>query len=415
MKVNLSSHDRVMCAIEHQECDHVPLYMLLPDYGESYDRRSGFTFGNQRRYDVRKKYSIYNHIKRVEEVLRLGLDDTLIIEPPLGMAEEYVVEGVSNIKIRIREFFSEDKKSKFLEKIYTTTDGELRTVVKRTSEWPHGNNIPLFSDFNVSRSKKFLINEFNDLKRLKHLLGEPKKEEYIKFKEESAEIRRASKKLGVVIEGGWTALGDSLVWLLGLQSMIMAQYDKPDLIAELLDMLYEWEEKRIKILINEGIEVLVYSAWYEITDFWTPEMYRRMLKPRIKRLVRMTKQADVKFKYIITKSFNEFSKDFLEMGIDCVMGVDPIQGSADLKVLKNKIGDKVCLWGGINSAVTLGSGSKEKIEKAVEQAIKYLALGGGFVLYPVDNVSATANPWDNVEIMINKWKEICNYPIDLAN
>ena len=413
MKTNMNSHDRMICTINNQEPDHVPLFLLLPDYGDSYDRRSNFTFGNLHKFDVRREYSVQSQIKRAEEVLELGLDDTLNIEPPLGWAEEYIVEGVKNLRTKIKKFFSEDKDEEFLEKSYITPEGNLKVVVQKTEDWPHGNNIPVFSDFSVSRAKEFLVKTYDDLKSLKYLLGMPRKEEYRKFKEEASELKKAAKRLGVVLEGGRTALGDSLVWLMGLQNMIMAVYDTPDLINELLDLLCEWEEKRTEIIINEGIEVLVHAAWYEITDFWTPENYREMLKPRLLRLIKMAKQADVKFTYIITKSFNELLNDFLDMEVDSIMGVDPIQGNADLKTFKGKIGSKICLWGGINSAVTLGRGSKKEIEEATEDAIKYLAPGGGFVLYPVDNIGTNANPWDNIEIMIKKWREIGSYPISL--
>ena len=36
-----------------------------------------------------------------------------------------------------------------------------------------------------------------------------------------------------------------------------------------------------------------------------------------------------------------------------------------------------------------------------------------FVLYPVDVVLPDANPWDNIEIMLNKWRNVGSYPIEI--
>lgn len=407
----MNSRDRLICAMNHQETDHVPLFLRLIDYGDLYDRRSNFSFGNLKRYDVRREYSYRNQIKRAEEILSLGLDDTLNIEPVLGCAEEYIVEGVQNLKTEISCFFLEDKNKEFLKKIYITPKGKLAVIAEKTEDWPHGNNIPVFSDFVVSRAKEFLIKTYKDLKSLKYILGKPKKEEFIKFKEEIVELKKAANRLGLLLEGGFTSLGDSLVWLLGLQNMILAVYDDPDFISELLDLLCDWEENRNEVIINAGIEVLVHSAWYEITDFWTPNHYREILKPRLSRLVKMAHQANIKFKCIATKSFNDLVDDYIDLKIDSIMGLDPIQGNADLKVVKEKVNNKISLWGGINSALTLGMGTKKEIEEATYNAIKDLAPGGGFVLYPVDCISASVNPWDNIEIMINKWKEIGSYPL----
>jgi hypothetical protein len=402
-----------MCTLKHQEPDHVPLFFAFLGRGERFDRRSGFTFGNINRFDVRYPFSFRNQIKKAQEMLRLGLDDTIRLEPPLGWAEEYVVEGVRNIKTRVRAYISEDKKE-YIEKIYVTPAGELKTVVQKTGDWPHGDNVPVFSDFSVSRAKEFLVKSYDDLKKLKHLLGEPATGEYRQFRKEAAELRKAAQKLGVVLEGGRTSLGDSLLWLLGLQNTIYGTFDRPDFIMELLDMLYEWEEKRLSMIIEEGIELLFHSAWYEITDFWSPELYRKILKPRLAKLVKFTRQAGVKFAYIITKSYDVLADDFLDLGFDCLYGADPLRGKAGLQFLKERFKGKICLWGGINSAVTLGRGSREEIEGAVTDAIRLLAPGGGFVLFPVDNILPEANPWDNIQIMMNRWKEIGSYPIEVG-
>jgi hypothetical protein len=379
--------------------------------GEPFDKRSGFTFGNINRFDVRHEYSYRHQIEKVKQTLCLGLDDTLRLEQPLGWAEEYVVEGVKNINTKIRSFFLENGQKEYIEKVYYTAEGKLRTVVEKTADWPHGDDIPVFSDFNVSRAKEFLVKSHEDLKKIKYLLGEPKREEYKEFKERARELRKAAQRLGVILEGGRTALGDCLVWLLGIQNMIYGSYDTPDLILELLDILYNWEEKRLQMIIDEGIELLFHSAWYEITDFWTPDMYRKILKPKLSNLVKFTKQAGVKFAYIITKSYDELADDFLDLEFDCLYGADPIQGKADLSFLQKTFKGKICLWGGINSAVTLGRGSKEEIEKAVEDAIRMLAPGGGFVLFPVDQILPEVNPWDNIEILLKRWSEIGSYPI----
>ena len=106
-----------------------------------------------------------------------------------------------------------------------------------------------------------------------------------------------------------------------------------------------------------------------------------------------------------------YAEDFLELGMDCVFGVDPVQGGADLETLKEKFRGRVAIWGGVNSAVTLGQGSEEEIGQAVTEAIRILAPGGGFVLYPVDVVLAGANPWNKVKILLNKWRDLGSYPI----
>jgi len=101
---------------------------------------------------------------------------------------------------------------------------------------------------------------------------------------------------------------------------------------------------------------------------------------------------------------------FLELGIDLLINVDPVQGKADLSRLKREAGERICFWGGVNSAITLGRGNRDEIRDAVTFAISTLAPGGGFILSAVD-VLFEDTPWSNVLRMIERWREIGTYPI----
>jgi len=100
----------------------------------------------------------------------------------------------------------------------------------------------------------------------------------------------------------------------------------------------------------------------------------------------------------------------LELGVDSLVGVDPVQGKADLAEAKRRLGGSMCLWGGINGALTVGRGTPDEIGLAVAAAIRTLGPGGGFVLYPVDQLSEDT-PWASVEALISCWREMGSYPI----
>jgi uroporphyrinogen decarboxylase len=94
---------------------------------------------------------------------------------------------------------------------------------------------------------------------------------------------------------------------------------------------------------------------------------------------------------------------FKEMDIDILYGVDPVQGSADLRKVKQAIGDKICIWGGVNAAVTL-TGSKSGVENAVKNALETLAPGGGFILAAIDQLFVDTI-WENFMTMIHTWRK----------
>ena len=382
-----TSKERLLNAIAHIKTDYVPLYFLMM-----------YSSGNI-------PFSWENQVERVEKVLNLGLDDTLWLQPPLGYVEAYNADMVPGVKsITNIAPAGMDEIYPVITKTYNTPEGPLTQVVRKTEDWPYGDDIYLFSDFNVSRSKEYAIKNYSDIARLRFLLNAPDKGQMDRFREEAKYLRREAGRLGVALEGGWSALGDAVVWLCGMESTLAAQMEEPEFVEDILDVICDWEIKRNEMLMDEGVDIIVHMAWYEGLDFWTPGNYRRMLKPRLKRIIDRVHERGLKFRYIITKGWKPLMDDFVEMGIDCISGVDPVQDKIVLPEVKERIGNKICLMGGINSSVMLTQWEDEKIEYAVRDAIEIMSPGGGFILYPVDQIF-TDTPWSKVRVLIEAWKK----------
>lgn len=387
----MNSRDRILSAIEHKPTDHIPLLLRFWSLGGEVDNIP---------------FIWQDEIKRVENTTALGLDDTIQLEPPLGYVERYVPELVPGIVSTV-ELLPPEGGEKYprLKKIYETPKGRLQTVVVKTEDWPYGDDIHLFDDYNIPRLKEPLIKEREDIARLKLLLGEPSSQQISEFRKRAEHLRTQANRLGVVIDGGWSALGDAVMWLCGMDRVLYAQMDDPKFVEGVIEAIFEWEMRRIDWLLEEGIDVLVHMAWYEGTDFWTPKNYRKMLKPRLTKMIEKVHSYGVKFRYIISRDWKPLMKDFLEMGIDCLTGIDPVQDKIDLKEVKREIGEHICLMGGVNSAVMLSLWNEEQIRKAVIEAVETLAPGGGFILFPVDAIFNTT-PWDKVEILIDQWRKM---------
>jgi uroporphyrinogen-III decarboxylase len=199
-------------------------------------------------------------------------------------------------------------------------------------------------------------------------------------------------------------LGDSAVWLCGINNIHHWQMRQPEILEALFDVLLEWEMMRTDLVLQEGIDDMVHMAWYDSTTFWTPKNFRRFIKPCLAKLISQCHKAGVPFRYIITKDWKPIQDDLLEVGVDCITGIDPVQDKIDLKEVKAQIGDRVCLMGGMNAAVTLTQWSDERIRNAVDQAIEIMSPGYGFILFPVDNIFCEL-PWEKVELVIDQYKK----------
>jgi uroporphyrinogen-III decarboxylase len=385
----MNSRERMLAAIRREPVDHVPLYLRLWSMQGGQDNIP-FNWKNQ--------------ISRAENLLQLGVDDTLLLEPPLGYTEEYNADLIQGMKSSVVNFPPIEKNGyPFLQKTYETLDGPLTIKVKITEDWIHGNDIMLFSDFNLPRQTEPIIKDINDVKRLRHLLANPSIEQVEEFRQRSKVIHQEAERLGVVIDGGWSALGDSAVWLCGTDNVYYWQLREPEILDELFDVLIKWEMMRLDYLLEEGIDVMVHMAWYEGTSFWTPKSFRRFIKPRLAQLIDKCHSKGVLFRYIITKDWKHIQNDLIELGIDCITGIDPVQDKINLKEVKAQLGDKMCLMGGVNAAVMLTQWTDPEISAAIDQAMEILSPDNGFILFPVDNVFCEL-PWEKVISLIDKFK-----------
>ena len=391
-KTELTSRERILCTLSHNEPDHVPLWNLW------------------RKKDL--PFPIKDQRKRVEAVLELGLDDSVLLKPPGPgeddlVAESWIHPAKTNVCYRGR---GPQERYSLITRKYQTPEGTLRQTIKETQDWPFGKDVPLLSDFNISRSEEHVVKNRNDLKRLKYILRSPVKHQIDEYKNSSRELRSFANKNNVLLEGGRVFSVDAAVWLFGLDSLILKAIESPDFVEELLSIIYQWQKPRLELLLDERVDLVVHSGWYEMPHLWSPKLFRRLLKPILAKEIQLTHSAGIRFCYILTSGSSLILDDLLEVGVDVLRGVDPIQGHDDLAVIKNKVGNDIAIWGGMNAAITLGRENPGQIREAVDEAIRILAPGGGFVLYPVDQIYSDT-PWENVETMIDRWREMGEYPL----
>jgi hypothetical protein len=175
-------------------------------------------------FDWRDQY------KRVEWTSSRGITDTLLLQPPMGYIEDYDASRVPGITAGTERVESPGARYPILKKVYHTPDGDLRHEVNLTEDWIYGEDVYLFSDFNVSRAVKHAVADMDDARKLRFLLGEPSQEAKAKFHAEAERMASEAARLGVAVDGGWIALGDALVDLCGVERVHIAQYEEPDLI-----------------------------------------------------------------------------------------------------------------------------------------------------------------------------------------
>ena len=252
-----------------------------------------------------------------------------------------------------------------------------------------------------------MISRHEDLDALRTLLTPPSDSDIKRLRNSAGTVKAFAQKHGVLIKAGRGSVVDTACWLAGMTELVFMAIDQPDFLADLLDLIEQWNRQRMEVLLDAGVDLFVRRAWYEGTDLWSPSLYRRFILPSVKRDADIVHQAGAKFGYILTSGQTPLLDMLLESGIDVLIGLDPVQGKGtDFATTKRTVGDRVCLWGGVNGFVTMETGTPDDVRAEVGSALETLAPGGGFVLSPVDNVTAnTDQAWANIRALIDEWQQ----------
>lgn len=176
--------------------------------------------------------------------------------------------------------------------------------------------------------------------------------------------------------------------------------DQPDFVVDLLEMIHQWNVQRMKVVLSAPVDLYIRRAWYEGCD------HRAAILPRLKREVDLAHEHGARFGYICSSGTRPMLDFYREAAIDVLIGVDPVQGTyTDMKLMKQKLGGSVALWGGISGAITVEMGSESEVRTAVRHVINTLGRDG-FILSPVDNITVDApRTWQNIAVLMDEWRK----------
>jgi hypothetical protein len=294
-----------------------------------------------------------------------------------------------------------------LHKEYTTPAGKLTTSVKLSNDWPHGERIPFVDDYQIPRASKPLITERRELEALRYMLRPPSPEDVNAYKREAQRAHAFVEEQGILLVGGWGVGADMANWLCGSENLIVLACEQPEFVTELLEMVHQWNLCRMRLVLDGKIDLFIRRAWYEGCDFLRPQFYRDVILPSLKAEVDLAHERGALFGYICSSGTRPLLDLYKEAGIDVLIGVDPVQGTyTDMGLIKTKLRERTCLWGGISGAVTVEMGSEEDVRQAVRTALGTLGPQG-FILSPVDNLTVDApRTWHNLQIMIEEWQRL---------
>ncbi|MFP4499687.1 MAG: uroporphyrinogen decarboxylase family protein [Candidatus Hydrogenedentota bacterium] len=196
---------------------------------------------------------------------------------------------------------------------------------------------------------------------------------------------------GVVYEICW--------YMRGLEQWFMDTMSDPEFCEALLDQTCQfWLDWFDGFLPEVGDLVDVIMIGDDLAGqtgpLFNPDFYREVVKPRHKRLVQHIKgRTSARIWYHTCGACQTYIPDLIDNGIDIL---NPVQISAegmDPQMLKKSYGDKLTFWGGaIDAQHVLPMASPERVRDEVGKNLAIFKPGGGYVFNNVHNIQAGVPP-----------------------
>jgi len=190
----------------------------------------------------------------------------------------------------------------------------------------------------------------------------------------------------------------------------------PSLVEYLMDKILEIQLEMSRRLLDEidpHMDVIVMGddLSHQGGLTYSPDMYRRLFKPRHRKIMRVLKEefGDAKVLYHCCGGVEPLLPELIDLGIDAI---NPVQVSAkgmgDTKKLKAKYGRHLTFWGGIDTQRILPFGTPDEVRNEVRRRIEDLAPEGGFILGAVHNIRPEIKP-ENIRALYEAALEYGRY------
>ena len=175
-----------------------------------------------------------------------------------------------------------------------------------------------------------------------------------------------------LVEGTSTFLGIEDCWFnLG---------KKPDLMLAWFDRYSTWLCGLVDSCAEAGVDIITLSDDWgsNQTMLFSPQMWRRMIKPYAGRVVKHARERGLWVNLHSDGYIMDIMADLVEIGYSML---HPLQESAgmDPKTIKAQYGDKFVLYGSLDVIDGLLVYEGEALERYISDRFKIYAPGGGFI------------------------------------
>ncbi|MBY8989512.1 MAG: hypothetical protein KGD58_02060 [Candidatus Lokiarchaeota archaeon] len=184
----------------------------------------------------------------------------------------------------------------------------------------------------------------------------------------------------------------------------------PEFIHEVMNEYTKTNLEFVKRYAEAGIDTVFYydDLGYKGRSMFSLENFRTFMLPYYKKIYQECHKHGM---FIVQHSCGYIDKllpDMVDAGLDCIQALEPAAG-VDLAHLKESLGDRLSLMGGMDATRILSFGTPKEVEEEVKRCIKAAGYDGGYFAGPSHNILNV--PWENVLAFRAAIEKYRDYPL----
>lgn len=211
-------------------------------------------------------------------------------------------------------------------------------------------------------------------------------------------------------------------WLYGMQDWMIAMVEKPEIVSAIMDRVTDVAVGLMESgmdAVGDLVDIVRLSGedlGTQLAPMISPRMFQALVQPRFARLWNTArkkiakKNPDAKLMLHSCGNVRPFIPTWIEMGLDILDPIQPKAVGMEPEALKQDFGDKLSFHGGIDIQNILPFGTQQEVIEEVKRYISVLAPGGGYIVAPAHNVQSDVPP-QNLAAIRDAIAEYGNYPI----
>ena len=381
MTKRMTSRERLLAAIRHEEPDYVPVgprvwVWLKEHYGSCswlYEVRAAHEFDFDPLIYVRSPYPNYvNELRAEYEEL-----DDVKVDLEIERFEKY-----TRVRRRIQ-----------------TPAGILTDCLKQFKP-----DIGYGADPDPHWEER-LVKGSKDLEALAFLLPHPDPRDFVDI----VAIQDEVGERGLVNLYINSAIDHGGGWAMDLDQLMIATIRQPGFFRDLLGLFHQYTLAQTKCALEAGVKV-IFTPWYfaSLSVGWSPGFYESFILPLVKEQVTLVHDMGGIYHYYDDGKVTAILDWLADAGVDVLSTVPPPPvGDVDLVQAKARVGDRICLNGNVDIINVIKDGTPEQVRQAVRQAILDAAPGGGFILGTSDSIREA--PPENVRAYFEAGRRYGHY------